>query len=245
MNSLEYIRTYCNISQSFLAELIGVSRQSIYLWERQRKELPQKRRKQLSELFGLDESFFGEINEETIKELYKKKAYPHLLDGKKYFCFVPHENAVYRIGTFLHDPNCVPSAIEIPTSLNDKLDICKNNIQSLLETIQKLSEQFDSDSTVQSSIGCRNRIYRVFSDLVCTIEQIATKPPEYKMIYWNTLWDTITALNLGFGVIEEDDFDKENDTSDNPWSTSVTWIINTAQIVKNRNEKGCSVLTKK
>ena len=45
MNGLKYIRTKCNYSQRALAEVMGVSRQAINMWENSKK-LPSKERKE-------------------------------------------------------------------------------------------------------------------------------------------------------------------------------------------------------
>ena len=64
MNGLKFIRKQCNFSLSGLAEYLGVSRQIISAWENGIKEIPDKRKKQLSQFFGIDEDFFGEVTEE-------------------------------------------------------------------------------------------------------------------------------------------------------------------------------------
>ncbi|MGN8631501.1 helix-turn-helix domain-containing protein [Blautia sp. HCP3S3_G3] len=63
MNGLRFIRTQCNISLSSLAMALGVSRQMVSAWENDKKELPQKRVEQLSQYFGLEEKYFGEIDD--------------------------------------------------------------------------------------------------------------------------------------------------------------------------------------
>ena len=248
MNSLEYIRNYCNISQSFLAELIGVSRQSIYLWETEKKELPPKRRKQLSELFGLEESFFGEINEDIIDEIYQKKMYVHTLNEKTYYCFKEHENAVYGggRGIYQYNYNEIKHTMQIPTPLNDRLDMCKKNIQNLLESIQELSQELDGNPTLQARMACRNRVDRAFTGLVCSVQQISKKGSGEKMIYWHTLWDIVSAIGLAYGAIEEEDLEKENDDlENNPYTTSASWIIELAETIKKRNDNGCAKIKKK
>lgn len=53
MNGLSFIRRRCNLSQGQLAEKLGVTRQAINLWENRREPLPEARREQLSQFFGL------------------------------------------------------------------------------------------------------------------------------------------------------------------------------------------------
>ena len=61
MNGLKYIRTRCNLSLSELADMIGVSRQALSSWENGRKDIPEQRLEQLSEFFGVNREFLGEI----------------------------------------------------------------------------------------------------------------------------------------------------------------------------------------
>ncbi len=75
MNGLTYIRRQCNLSLSELADTLGVSRQAISSWENGRKSIPEKRKKQLAEFFGVDEKFFGDIGDEEKIELLKKAMY--------------------------------------------------------------------------------------------------------------------------------------------------------------------------
>ena len=61
MNGLRYIRTQCNFSLSELADRLDVSRQIISAWENGKKEIPEARKVQMAEFFGIDKSFFDDI----------------------------------------------------------------------------------------------------------------------------------------------------------------------------------------
>lgn len=76
MNGLKYIRTKCNYSQRALAEVMGVSRQAINMWENSKK-LPSKERKEdLCNIFGIDNSdYFGEITDEQHQKLKELPIY--------------------------------------------------------------------------------------------------------------------------------------------------------------------------
>ncbi|MEG0979884.1 MAG: hypothetical protein RSE39_07625, partial [Oscillospiraceae bacterium] len=116
----------------------------------------------------------------------------------------------------------------------------------LLDSIQDLSQELDDTPTVQTRIACRNRVDRAFTGVVCSAQQISKKSPGEKMIYWHTLWDAISAISLAYGAIEEDDLEKENDNlENNPYSTSVSWIISLAEIIKQRNDNGWGKINRK
>ena len=72
MNGLKYIRTHCNLSLNDLAEAIGVSRQALSAWENEKKDIPAQRQQQLSDFFGIDKEFFGEIQEKEKRYLIEK-----------------------------------------------------------------------------------------------------------------------------------------------------------------------------
>lgn len=72
MNGLKLIRTQCNISLNRLAETLGVTRQVISVWEHGKKEIPVARLEQLSEYFGIEKEFFGEITEAQKQTILNK-----------------------------------------------------------------------------------------------------------------------------------------------------------------------------
>lgn len=78
MNGLKYIRIRCNLSLSELAEMIGVTRQALSSWKNERKEIPPRRKKELSDFFGIDEAYFGEILQEEKKRLIEKAIWDKL-----------------------------------------------------------------------------------------------------------------------------------------------------------------------
>lgn len=73
MNGFKYIRTQIShLSMDKLGEKIGVSKQMIYNWESGRKNIPERRLKQLSEISGIPERYFvipelSDIDELEIK----------------------------------------------------------------------------------------------------------------------------------------------------------------------------------
>lgn len=76
MNGLKFIRTRCNYSQAALAEELGVSRQTINMWECAKKPLSESRKNELKEFFGLEtDEWFGEIDNDTIEKIKKLPMY--------------------------------------------------------------------------------------------------------------------------------------------------------------------------
>lgn len=53
MNGLKFIRTQCNLSLNNVAQALNVSRQIISAWENGKKDIPNERKEQLSDYFGI------------------------------------------------------------------------------------------------------------------------------------------------------------------------------------------------
>lgn len=75
MNGLKTIRRQCNFSLTELAEQLGVTRQAMSAWENGKKQIPQSRKMQIAEFFGIEEIYLDEITEEQRQELIKKPMY--------------------------------------------------------------------------------------------------------------------------------------------------------------------------
>lgn len=75
MNGLKFIRSYLYMSSEALANKLGVSRALVSMWENMQKPIPPKRLKELSDIFGLDVKYFGEISEEQQEEIKEMSCY--------------------------------------------------------------------------------------------------------------------------------------------------------------------------
>ena len=69
MNGLRWLRIRCNLSTSELADQLGVTRQAVCSWESGKKAIPEKRKNQMAAFFGIDRTYFDEIDEEKRNEL--------------------------------------------------------------------------------------------------------------------------------------------------------------------------------
>ena len=72
MNGLKIIRIQCNYSVGELAAEIGVSRQMISAWENGKKSIPESRKMQLAEYFGVEPELIGEINEQKKRDIVNR-----------------------------------------------------------------------------------------------------------------------------------------------------------------------------
>ncbi len=75
MNSFKYIRTkILDKTMDELADLLNVSKQSIYMWESGKKKIPEKRLEELSSLTGIPANYFQkeltELDKNVIERSY-------------------------------------------------------------------------------------------------------------------------------------------------------------------------------
>ena len=79
MNGFKYIRTkILNNTMQELANILGVSKQTVYLWESGMKNIPSKRLQQLFDICGIPENYFfilavSETDKQEIKKYYFNK----------------------------------------------------------------------------------------------------------------------------------------------------------------------------
>ena len=204
MNGLTYIRLRCNLSQTFLSQKLGVTRQAINLWESRTAPPPAKRLKQLTEFLGIDAKYFGEITEEQCREIDAIPAYRHEEDGRTYFCYVAHPE-------FCRDPDMkrflVPpdSDVSAPLiSFDERYQIVRQEMRELLEAIDGLTETSRHPMGTIERIAATNRTRHIFAPLVESVRGYVldeTISPAHRMIYYYLLLEVMTSIGLVFGTI--------------------------------------------
>lgn len=94
MNGIKYIREKSNFTKNALSERMGVTRQTITLWEKGVRKPDKQHLKWLSDFFGITEKWFGELSEEDLLTLNKMRMYRHYDEDKEYFSFIPVEREI-------------------------------------------------------------------------------------------------------------------------------------------------------
>lgn len=69
MNGLQYIRKSYGMTLAALGKRMGVTRQTISQWEQGTCSIPENRLKELSAIFEIPATFFGEISENEVDKL--------------------------------------------------------------------------------------------------------------------------------------------------------------------------------
>ena len=88
------------MSLNELADILDVSRQQVSAWENGVKTISQKRLRQLSEYFGVDEKFFLDISEDDKEFIVSKALYRRQDNEKEVYCFVKQGEMASSIDRF-------------------------------------------------------------------------------------------------------------------------------------------------
>lgn len=209
MNGLKFIRTRCNYSQAALAEELGVSRQAINMWECAKKPLSESRKNELKEFFGLEtDEWFGEIDNDTIEKIKKLPMYKKNGEVSDHYHFSPQmESKIGKCRIFFSDG----TSEEI--SLDERCTLKRSELKTLLSDIQQYSESLGSKNS-HNRLGRMIRTQRAFSGLYDAMKIIDTKRAPEKVIYMETLFAIIDAINIAFGNISSEDFRNAASKSD-------------------------------
>ena len=235
MNGLTYIRIRCNVSQTFLAQKLGVTRQAVNLWESRETAPPAKRLAQLKEFFGIDEKYFGALTDEKRREIDATPAYRHEEDGHTYYCYVPHaEFCVHPdLQTLLVPPEDGLSSLgkgvlvsQTPgsplISIDDKYQIVRQELKELLSNIDELTETSRYPMGTQDKLSSTHRILHIFSPLVDSVREYTLDEaisPAHRMLYYFMLLEVMAAIGLVYGSIDLTDLPQTEpvDSEGAPW----------------------------
>lgn len=222
MNGLKYIRTRCNISSSELANILGVTRQALSSWENDKKEIPEQRLNELSEYFGLEGKFFGEIAESDVEYILGKAMFRYDVNGKEAYRFRPEcDYSSYEWAEMYFE-----GKREI--SLDEELALAKKRKQETIEKIKDIIKWSDSPYRVdQINLTHRNcDIYGMINDLM---EHLRTTENPLKVPFFYELRNVWKAMLLAYGLIDKSELqyreDKESCGEDGEWIIKLSGIL--------------------
>ena len=196
MNGFKIIRTKCNLTIGEIADILNVSRQLVSAWENSRKEISAKRLRQLSEFFGIDECFFGEITEEQKQQLDEKAMFLFRYHDKDIFKYKPDETVkdISRVMVYFRKND--------KTSLSEEYNKLKKQQEDTIERIDMfIGEKLGHMESEMMRITNYTKIYGDFAGL---IESIDEQKPHLKVPYRFEIIDVLDAIRLAFGLLEEE-----------------------------------------
>lgn len=205
MNGLKFLRIRCNYSLSELSEAIGVSRQMLNAWENGKKPICAQRKKQLSEFFGIDEKYFNDISESEKEELLCKAMYEYIENGTEKYKYK------FKDSDKDNPKPCFPNERTITKS--EELKNLQRRQKDLLNEIDRCTNGKKA-SSISNQMGCLNRGIKVYELCNETYNLCFSAPSRYKIMYFRTMVEVLTGLNLSFNPDSSsseipDSFDKE------------------------------------
>lgn len=201
MNGLKFIRTQCNLSLNHVARALDVSRQIVSVWESGKKVIPDERKEQLSNYFGINARYFDEIDEIQKNEILGTAMYRWNHGGDDFFLFRPDEESE-RVLKGL----CTFEQEERKILLSDELKAKK---QSQKEIIERMNQQIEGEPryNLNDQITSINRGVRYYDRCAESYKIIYDQPSSHKMSYYYRALEVVDALVQAFGgkAAERDD----------------------------------------
>lgn len=210
MNGLRLIRTICNYSQATLAQELGISRQAINMWENGRKSIPEERKQQLCDFFGIQDALWlEEIDEKTRTEIFNqpifraKKEYEDV--HSEHYFFSPDK------GRYGNRGMRNPASDDIIT-LDEKCLLKREELKALYKRILDYANNVETENSYEA-LTRANRTITPISGLLDAYDSIDDQRAPLKIPFFFTVCSVIDAVNLSFGNLSrEDNFNH----SDNP-----------------------------
>lgn len=195
MNGIKCIRERCNVSMSELADRIGVTRQTISLWERGVRNPSPARLTALSKFFGLPEHFFGEIHEKDLEVVDSMKIYRHKTETSEFYTFAPlgdEEPEPYLTLQHLKGWNDARYAETV------------QRFNTLIDRIEESAHANNDDALLQERISKMARIcthLEKYMEVLSLIEKTKTERGTYLKVPMRfEIWGVLDAMMLGLGL---------------------------------------------
>lgn len=163
MIGLEYILSLYNLQHVELAEILGIRKQNINLWVKQKQNIPKKYLPILENLFGVADDIFGrELTEieklEIQKEKLKKDLKPIIKRHEEQFA-VGETNALIKVPVYdREEMNTIERDIEkarLVSRFKEALDVVDRNpyldtAKLMIELLEKVQQEPVLHKTVEA-----------------------------------------------------------------------------------------------
>lgn len=228
MNGLKFIRMQCNLPLNNIARALNVSRQIVSAWENGKKDIPNERKEQLSNYFGIDVQYFDEIDEIQKKEILGTAMYRWNHGEREFFLFRPDEKSQkFLKGLCVHELN------ERKTLLSDELKE-KKYLQK--EMIERIDQQIKGLPwyNLNDQICSINRGIRYYGCCAENYKIIYEQPSIYKMSYYYRVLEVVEALTLALGgeIVENDDLARFFKADDYTYRIDPDFVQKCADMIK-------------
>lgn len=204
MNGLKYIRTQCNFSLSELADRLNLSRQIISAWENGKKEIPEARKIQMADFFGIDKSFFDDITEEQKKVLLGKAMFRYVESGMETYRYKPNMQEKSHMAYFIP---------EREMSLDEEFVELQRVQKQLLDRINHIISG-PEQARLRDQMSYIIRGTEVFGKTADAMEVCFSKEPQLKMQYFLGMVEVLQALNIAIVGADDENLQYEDSVHD-------------------------------
>ncbi len=237
MNGLKYIRTRCNYSQRALAEVLGVSRQAVNMWENSKKIPSKERKEDLCLIFGIDNpEYLGELTDELQQELKELPIYKVPFDGdSERFAFKPIKSEDLRY-------KCKHLMIycDEQLSLDEQCTLKRSDLKMLLDDINNYAIEGNTKNSFNNLSGM-NRALQIFGRTLDAAQEARNKHPEYVMVYFHTILAILDAMNISFGTVDENDVLNQNIIEESKkWYDYRAFSVELSKFITNHIDSICN-----
>jgi plasmid maintenance system antidote protein VapI len=172
---LEYILRLYNIQHVELAEKLGIKKQNINMWVKQKQNIPKKYLPVLEELFGVESNYFSrEITEidklEIQKEKLKKDLNPLIKKHEQQFAIGEINDLVEKTIYDKEEINTIERDIEkakLVSKFKEALDVVDNNpYLDTYKLIVELMKKVQHEAVLHKTIEALAHYYEVLPDWV-------------------------------------------------------------------------------
>lgn len=233
MNGLKYIRTRCNLSLNDLAEAIGVSRQALSAWENEKKDIPVQRKQQLSDFFGIDKEYFGEIQETEKQYLIEKAMFRYVEDGKETYRYKPQEGEDAL--------RCIYFPGDDEMSLDERFVAAQKKKKKVLEEVEDIIKWSDCVGSIQSQIVNINRGCEVYSMINSLMQKMRETDSYYKMPFYWELINVWKAMLVAYDLLDESEIRIKEDEYDMSCPEDGAWVLDMAKHIRNHWDRTVSL----
>ena len=195
MNGIKCIRERCNLSMSELANRIGVTRQTISLWEKGGRKPSPARKAALCQFFGLPENYFDEIDENDLEVIDSMKIYRHKTETSEFYTFFPfgdEEPEPYLTLRFLKDWN------------DAKYAEAQQRFKKLINSIEEAAHVDNAEALLSDRISQMARVctsLEKYMEVLSLIGKTKTERGTYLKVPMRfEIWGVLDAMMLGLGL---------------------------------------------
>ena len=191
MNGMKFIRSYLYISSESLAEMLGVSRSLVSMWENGKKPIPEGRKEKIAEIFGVPKDELDELTEEKQLEIMKRDIY-YNLEGD-YYSFSPEygtlRNASMSTSGSLDEADQFHAEAEFRKELNEYYAAVRRDCTSSVSVVGSKQELLENISRLE--------MYKSFTELMYT------KYPGFRLNQ-RFLEIVLITVRHAFGISDEE-----------------------------------------